>query len=265
MSKKNIESIKELKDICSKGIKEYWYMRLVMRRLSIYVTKLFLKMNISANQTTLFAMSFSIAGGIFLAIGEYWYAIIGALFFNLWLVFDCVDGQIARYHGSSSAIGQIFDSMDADICYAILFISAGIGVYNSTPFTAPFSFLSPIYTFLGSFDPVIFVILGAIASLLKILSRFFAIKLSKLPTAQISLNSKGLKNDVTKKSRLIKRLAIGLVSWIDFTFLNQAGLLHLLVLVAAILYLLPLWVIFNGVSLLVLFVLGTIIRIRSYL
>ena len=47
-----VESIKELKKICDKGEREHWYLRLIMRPISMYFTKLFLKLHVSANQVT---------------------------------------------------------------------------------------------------------------------------------------------------------------------------------------------------------------------
>ena len=60
-----VESIKELKKICDKGEKEHWYLTRILRPISIYPTKVFLKWHISANQVTFFDMFVSTIGAIF--------------------------------------------------------------------------------------------------------------------------------------------------------------------------------------------------------
>lgn len=254
-----VESIKELKKICDKGEKEHWYLTRILRPISIYPTKVFLKWHISANQVTFFDMFVSTIGAIFFIIGGYVNAIVAALLFNVWLLFDLVDGQIARYHGNSSPAGTVLDSINADISYALLFISAGIGVYNM-PFNGQFFFSMPIYSFLHSFDPAIFIVFGAIGSLSKILDRHIENKLSVLFNAKINPDVKALRNEITSIGRLRKAAAR-----MEFNLFNQGGLLLLLVLVAAVFDLLPLWVIFSGVCLPLLFIVRMTIRLRSYL
>ncbi len=254
-----VESIKELKKICDKGEREHWYVRLIMRPISLYFTKLFLIWRVSANQATFLAMSLCIIGGIVFAIGGYVYTIVAALLFNAWFLFDHVDGQIARYHGGGTPVGTVLDSISADISYAALFISAGIGVYN-TPFTGQFFFSTPIYGLLQSFDPAIFIVFGAIGSLSKILDRHIENKLSVLFNAKINPGVKAPGNELTSAGRLRKAAAR-----MEFNLFNQGGLLLLLVLVAAVFDLLPLWVIFNGVCLPLLFIVRMTIRLRSYL
>ena len=258
MNKRNIEPIKELRNICNKNEKEHWYVRCIMRGISIYPTKLFLKIGISANQTTLLSMIIGIIAGVFLAIGEYWYSITGALLFNLWLLFDLVDGQIARYNGTSSALGSAIDSMNSDICYAILFVSVGIGVYDSAPTAASVSFLSSVYGILQYFDPIVFAILGMSASLSKILQRFFRFKLGMLQI-QNKLSSEKQKN--LPKMDVIKKI----YDWIDINLFNQIGFLLPLLVMAAVFGILHLWIIFYGICLPVMLFLETTALIRKFL
>jgi len=64
------ESIKELRKICQESRYENeggmpWFERIFFRRISIYFTKLLLKMGISANQATLISFFIGIIGGSF--------------------------------------------------------------------------------------------------------------------------------------------------------------------------------------------------------
>ena len=76
---KQIESIKELRKICQKPVikSNTFYPRMVSRKVSIYITKLFLYTNISANNVTLLMILIGIIASIFLGVGEYFYSLLG--------------------------------------------------------------------------------------------------------------------------------------------------------------------------------------------
>jgi len=78
------------------------------RRTSKYVTPFFIRAGLSANQATAVwgLLSLGNTALIYLAMTGY-YALVPAIFglFFLVVVIDCVDGEIARYRGTSSPIG----------------------------------------------------------------------------------------------------------------------------------------------------------------
>lgn len=137
----------------------------VLSRISCYPTWLFLKLGISANQTTVIAIIIGCTGCIFLAFGSYWTAITGALLVNIGSLLDAVDGNIARYNNSSSRFGAFIDGLNAYIISALLFVCIGIGVYRH-----PDPVLnSLVYSLMGiELSQSIFLILGAWASFLYI-------------------------------------------------------------------------------------------------
>ena len=132
MSKRKIESIKELREICqrSEANRDSWYDVNFFRKISIYFTKLLLKTKITANQTSGIAISIGIIAGVFFVFGNYWYAFIGALLLCLSYIFDCVDGEIARYRKSATIAGKYVESMYEYIIYPFIFICISIGLYN---------------------------------------------------------------------------------------------------------------------------------------
>ena len=78
------------------------------RRTSKHLSPFFIKAGLSANQATAVwgLLSLANTGLIYLAMVGY-YALVPVIFANFFLVvvIDCVDGEIARYRGTSSPIG----------------------------------------------------------------------------------------------------------------------------------------------------------------
>ena len=102
----------------------------VVRPISFYPTWLFLKLGISANQTTYIGLIIGVIGCVFLAFGSYWAAIVGAVLTNIAYLFDVIDGNIARYTNSCSKYGHYIDGIATYIMVPLTFITVSIGVFN---------------------------------------------------------------------------------------------------------------------------------------
>jgi hypothetical protein len=81
---------------------------------------------IKPDHLTLTAMLMGIIAGFFFATGTKSGAITGALFFLLFNIFDCSDGQLARIKKNGSSVGRILDGI-ADYTATIM-VFAGIAV-----------------------------------------------------------------------------------------------------------------------------------------
>ena len=142
---KGSEQIKELRKICQESRYENeggmpWFERNFYRRLSIYFTKIFLKIDVSANQVTLLSLIFALFGGLFLIFTDIMYWVISALFLILCLIFDRVDGEIARYNKSSSKLGAHFDLMVGATVHPYILLCMTFGAYNALQDTTIFIF-----------------------------------------------------------------------------------------------------------------------------
>ena len=102
----------------------------VVRPISFYPTWLFLKLGISANQTTYIGLIIGVIGCVFLGFGSHWAPIVGAVLINIGYLFDVVDGNVARYTNSCTKYGQYIDGMTTYIMVPLTFIAVGIGVFN---------------------------------------------------------------------------------------------------------------------------------------
>ena len=183
-----VESIKELREICQDS-KEYtprkitaWTEKNINRRISIYFTRIFIKTGLSANQITLMNLFIVLIAGLFLTFGNPKYWIIGVLFLYLQLIFDRVDGEVARYNKSASAAGDYWDGM-CDLC---------IGPYRVACMTFG------IYNVLQDIIVFIFGFLAAISMSLSWLSKLYTYESGlPLPSETVEINDE----DTSKKSK----------------------------------------------------------------
>lgn len=182
----------------SKNSKDSLWVRLFIRKISFLFTYIFINLGFSAWEASIFSIFIAIIGCVFLSINNYIFMIIGVVLINLWLIFDCVDGNIARVKKTSSSMGEFIDAISGYFISAFIYFSAGVSAYNTT--------------ILFSYYSIYFIILGAIASISGILIRLIF---------QKYINSKEVKEDNKKtekniisylKNRLDKELGIsGLV------------------------------------------------------
>ena len=80
---------------------EHWFGRLYMRKLSPYATCVFARLGWSPNAVTVCFMISGVAAGVLTAVPGLPAAIGVALLIQLYLLFDCSDGELARYTGGS--------------------------------------------------------------------------------------------------------------------------------------------------------------------
>jgi len=131
-SMEKLPSIKELKATIQPDPKKetVWYAKYIIRKISIYFTWILLHTPLTANQATLIQMVLGIAGAVLLAFGGYQWSLLALLLIQLGYVFDCVDGEIARYRKKSSVNGIFLDSLNHSIVIPFIFLGLVIFSYN---------------------------------------------------------------------------------------------------------------------------------------
>jgi phosphatidylglycerophosphate synthase len=92
---------------------EHWAGRLYMRWISLRVTRLLVNSPISANGYTYLMIVAGMAAGAALLIPGLVGAILGALLIQVYLLLDCVDGELARWRKQTSIIGVYLDRIGA--------------------------------------------------------------------------------------------------------------------------------------------------------
>lgn len=134
-----IPSIKELRALTQGHITFPWPDRLV----SIYFTWALLHTPITANQATLLDLLFGVVGCAFLFAGGDAHALVGGMFLLLFVIFDDVDGEIARYRQSCSKASYYLEGLCHPIMHPLKFSSLGYGL--AVGFGEPWLFFVGMY------------------------------------------------------------------------------------------------------------------------
>ena len=132
------------------------WVKLVVRKISFVFTFLFVNIFISPWLASVISAIIAILGSVFLCINNDTFRILGVIFIQLWLVFDCVDGNIARVTKHFSKMGDFIDTLSGYVISAFAMVGIGVAAYNTTSI----SFLKDNYLL------VLFGCLGCIANLL---------------------------------------------------------------------------------------------------
>jgi phosphatidylglycerophosphate synthase len=109
---------------------EHWAGRLYMRDLSPYFAWLAMRMGFSPNQLTYMMMACGVAAGVVVSLpaagtGALWTALGGALLIQVYLLLDCVDGEVARYLRQTSVAGVFLDRIGHYLSEVSLLIGLG--------------------------------------------------------------------------------------------------------------------------------------------
>lgn len=105
---------------------EHWAGRLYMRRLSPYLTSLLLRTQITANGVTWVMIGLGLLAALSLSLPGLAAAVGAALLVQAQLLFDCADGEVARWRGTQSPAGVYLDRIGHYLTEAALAIALGI-------------------------------------------------------------------------------------------------------------------------------------------
>jgi len=103
--------------------------------ISVYNTK------IKPDHLTLAAMLMGIIGGFFYSFGSRQSAVIGAVFYLLFNILDCSDGQLARIKKNGSSVGRLLDGIADYIAAIAVYAGIVIGFSNNPEQPSPFVIL----------------------------------------------------------------------------------------------------------------------------
>lgn len=105
---------------------EHWTGDLYQRRLSPYVTRVLLGTSITANGVTvLMILTGAAAGGALLLPGVVG-AVLAAFLGQLQMLWDCCDGEVARWRGTFSPVGFFLDKLGHTVAEAAVPLALGV-------------------------------------------------------------------------------------------------------------------------------------------
>jgi phosphatidylglycerophosphate synthase len=117
---------------------EHWAGKFYMRKLSPYATLLFARWGWSPNGVTVAFIVSGVLGGILAAVPGVLAAVGVLILFQLYLLFDCSDGELARYTKRFSTAGVFLDRMGHYICEALLLAGLGVRAQGHLHLSGPY-------------------------------------------------------------------------------------------------------------------------------
>lgn len=97
------------------------------RPLAFIMVKLIYNTKVTPDQLTLAAIIMGLTSGIFYSFGLKLTGFIGALFYLLFIIFDCSDGQLARLKKNGTSIGRLLDGIADYIVVTAIYIGIAVG------------------------------------------------------------------------------------------------------------------------------------------
>jgi hypothetical protein len=105
---------------------EHWAGRLYMRKLSPRATWVFARLGWSPNAVTWAFIVCGVAAGVVVAFGGLGTAVAGAVLIQAYLLFDCSDGELARWSKRTSVSGVYLDGIGHYLGECALLTGLGI-------------------------------------------------------------------------------------------------------------------------------------------
>lgn len=127
---------------------EHWAGRLYMREISLRCDPYLVNTRITPNQLTYLMIVAGVAAGAALLVPGLTGAILAALLIQLYLLLDCVDGEVARWRGQTSITGVYLDRVGHYLCEAALLV--GFGVRAADVFQTEGDSANWMWAFLGT-------------------------------------------------------------------------------------------------------------------
>ena len=121
--------------------KDDWYERLIVRKVSIYISRVLVIIGVSANMVTALSFVLGVIGIILIGFKPAWIVLAGCLVMQGWYLFDKCDGEVARYWRykignkvadsklESGLSGVFLDYVLHYIIHSMVFISVSFGLF----------------------------------------------------------------------------------------------------------------------------------------
>lgn len=107
-----------------------WWVKLWVRKTSFLFTYFFINMGFSPNGVSVLSIFFVIAACICYAVSTTACVWAAAILLNLWLILDCVDGNIARCRKRKNIYGEFVDDIGGYYAVAFIYFSMGLCAFN---------------------------------------------------------------------------------------------------------------------------------------
>lgn len=132
-----IREVSQPISITGRANSEHWVADVYLRSISPYLTKLLLKTPITANGVTYLMIFSGISISVSLLIPG-WTGLLLALFFSqLQMLWDCCDGEVARWRETSSPLGVFLDRVGHYLAEGLIPIAFGFRLATDGDYLYP--------------------------------------------------------------------------------------------------------------------------------
>ncbi|MEV0490656.1 CDP-alcohol phosphatidyltransferase family protein [Streptomyces atratus] len=125
-------SVAELRPVVHpKGVKdrrsgEHWAGRMYMREISLHIDRYLVNTKITPNQLTYLMTVCGVLAAPALLVPGIAGAVLGVVMVQLYLLLDCIDGEVARWKKQFSLGGVYLDRVGAYLCDAAVLVGFGL-------------------------------------------------------------------------------------------------------------------------------------------
>ncbi|MEV5603655.1 CDP-alcohol phosphatidyltransferase family protein [Streptomyces sp. NPDC052299] len=105
---------------------EHWAGRIYMREVSLRIDRYLVNTKVTPNQLTYLMTLAGVLAAPALLVPGIWGAVLGVVMVQLYLLLDCVDGEIARWKKQFSLGGVYLDRVGAYLCDAAVLVGFGL-------------------------------------------------------------------------------------------------------------------------------------------
>jgi phosphatidylglycerophosphate synthase len=125
-------SVDQIREVCQppavrgRRNSEHWVADVYLRRLSPYLTRVLLPTPITANGVTWLMVATGMSAAFSLLIPGLWGALLAALLGQLQMLWDCCDGEVARWRRTTSPKGVFIDRVGHYTTEGLIPIALGL-------------------------------------------------------------------------------------------------------------------------------------------
>ena len=117
----------------TKNTNDEWWSSFVTSPLAILFNFVVVDWKIlTPNRITFLSSLVSFMACVLIIFGTYPAFVLAAVLINLGHIFDCMDGQMAKYRGVSSPFGSYYDKVTDQIKIFLFFVSSSYAAYQKT-------------------------------------------------------------------------------------------------------------------------------------
>jgi hypothetical protein len=107
-----------------------WWVKMWVRKASFPFTYLFINLGFSPNAVSILSIAFVLAACVGYVVSTPVAIITAVVLINVWLILDCVDGNIARCRKQKTVYGEFVDDIGGYYVVAFIYLAIAFCVYN---------------------------------------------------------------------------------------------------------------------------------------